>query len=142
MKGVLQSTVLLLFLLVMTGCGASSGISVKGAWARNAQKGSNTAVYLIIGNQGPPDQLLSVETEIASGAQLHRSLLEGDGTVRMQAQPWIEIPADARVQFEPGGYHLMLMDLKEDLDPGADFDLQLNFERHGPVSIQVEVHAP
>ena len=43
--------------------------------------------------------------------------------------------------LDPGGYHLMLIDLTEDLAPGSTVRLTLTFEDAGPVNVEAEVRA-
>ena len=57
------------------------------------------------------------------------------------AQPvdLVEIPAGGEVSFEPGGYHVMLLDLAEPLAVGDSLSLVLTFEEAGDVEIEAEV---
>ena len=54
----------------------------------------------------------------------------------------LEIPAGARVTLEPGGLHLMLLQVSEPLAIGATFDLELDFTEAGEVSVSVPVVRP
>lgn len=65
----------------------------------------------------------------------------GDGFAMMGMREIEElpVPAGATVQLVPGGYHLMLIDLAEDLVPGSEFELTLTFAEAGDVTVTVEV---
>jgi hypothetical protein len=82
---------------------------------------------------------VSVDTSVAGMAQLHESTMGADGMMMMNAVPSIEVPANASVSLEPGGYHVMLMSLAEPLVAGAEFDLTLEFEGAGDVVVTVTV---
>lgn len=64
---------------------------------------------------------------------------EGGGMMRMQAVPRLDVPAGAVVTLEPGGYHLMLIDLAAPLTPGSTVELTLDFEVAGDVVVRAEV---
>lgn len=139
MRWVLPSS----FLLLTLGCTpAKSELSVSGAWARPALAGMNSAVYLEIDNPGPDDELVSAHAEIATLTQLHLSIVADDGTVRMEEQPAVSVPSGGRVRFQPGGLHIMLMDLKEPLEVNDSFPMDLAFRDHDGLSIPVTVRAP
>jgi len=54
----------------------------------------------------------------------------------------IEIAADGRVEFKPGGLHIMLIGLKRSLNPGSRFELVLEFEKSRKVKVESEVRQP
>jgi copper(I)-binding protein len=60
----------------------------------------------------------------------------------MVRQDYVEVPAGADLSFAPGGYHVMLMGLKQELKPGDSFPLMLTFEKAGQVTLQVAVKTP
>ncbi len=61
------------------------------------------------------------------------------GTMTMQEVARVEVPAGETVAFEPGGYHVMLLDLAEPLVAGDTFEMELTFEKAGTVTVEVEV---
>jgi periplasmic copper chaperone A len=64
---------------------------------------------------------------------------EGMEMMGMREVESIEIPAGATVELVPGGLHIMLLELVEDLAPGDTFELTLDFEQAGAVTTMVEV---
>ena len=64
---------------------------------------------------------------------------EGFAMMGMRELDALSIPAGETVELAPGGFHLMLIDLAEDLVPGATFDLTLTFADAGEVTVNVEV---
>jgi len=101
--------------------------------------GANSAVYLVLENQGGgPDRLLGGETEAAAGVEIHESRLE-DGIMRMRKVGEVEVPAGSRVDLSPGGIHLMLLDIREALVEGDSITLLLRFRESGSRSLRVPV---
>jgi periplasmic copper chaperone A len=64
---------------------------------------------------------------------------EGGAMMAMREVAAIDVPAGSRVELAPGGLHLMLFDLLEDLQAGDTFELTLVFERAGEVTVTAEV---
>jgi copper(I)-binding protein len=147
-------TLLLLVTGVLTGCGSGSPeLSVRDAWSRPTARREDPTpgegasapgvVYLTIVNTGQAaDRLLSVSTSVCESPELHRTLLVDDRMQMELAEDGIEIPLDATVNLEPGGAHIMLLDLYADLFVGEHFELELEFEVSGTVRVQSEVRAP
>lgn len=114
-------------------------LEIADVWARKTRRTMSAAVYLSIHNAtGKPDTLLSAQTERAAMATLHLSG-EQDGVMRMEMQDSVPIPAGETVLFEPGGLHIMLMQLTEPLEEGSVFPLTLAFEQAGEVTVYVDV---
>lgn len=137
-------TVVLLVAAVAAGvAGARPRVAVEGAWARPSramgEMGSTSAVYFVLRNTGfVADRLVGASTPVAGMVELHETVHEGD-VARMEPQEAVMVPARGRVEFRPGGLHVMLMRLTRDLAPGDRFPVTLRFERSGAVEIEVEV---
>jgi len=113
---------------------------VQDAWARPTAAGENGAAYFVIENgTRTEDRLLSVSSDIAASSEVHMSMMDGNGVMSMKMQEAIPIPAKDKVEFKPGGLHVMLLDLKQDTQVGDAFTLTLRFESAGEITIQVEV---
>lgn len=100
----------------------------------------NGAVFMKLINEGTQDDvLLSAESEVAEAVELHESKMDENEVMQMSPVPNIPVPAGETVTLEPGGLHVMLMGLKEELAAGDKFSLTLNFEEAGSQTIEVEV---
>ncbi len=64
---------------------------------------------------------------------------EGFAMMGMREIEALDIPAGETMSLVPGGYHLMLLELADDLVPGETFELTLTFAPAGEVSVIVEV---
>jgi hypothetical protein len=135
-------TIPVLFFFLLAGCASNPAqpVQVKNAWARPALSGQTSAVYFIIVNpKVTTEQLLGASTSAAALTELHKSEHSADDVMSMQPQSSIEIPAKGQVAFEPGGLHVMLTDLKQDLKSGDTLELLLRFKNSGEITLQVPV---
>lgn len=121
---------------------ASSAPTVSGAWVRPPMGASLPAAgYLTITGGSAADALIRAASPVAGEVQIHETMAGMSGMTGMQPVDRIEIPAGGTVRLEPGGYHLMLMDLTEMPAVGSTVELTLTFETAGDVVVQAEVRA-
>jgi copper(I)-binding protein len=111
-------------------------------WARaTVGAGRPSAAYLTIRNTGEqPDRLVAVETPVAARVDVHEMAEEG-GTMKMRPAEPLEIPPGGEVRLEPGGLHIMLMQLRAPLVQGGEVPLTLVFEQAGEVTVMAPVGA-
>jgi copper(I)-binding protein len=114
-------------------------------WSRATPHGAAVAAgYLLIENRGADvDRLtsVSVSPEIAGRVEIHEMAMQ-DGVMRMRPLPrGIEIAPGLTAKLEPGGLHIMFLDLKRQLEMGDRFKARLAFERAGTIEIEFIVEA-
>jgi copper(I)-binding protein len=101
--------------------------------------GGNGAVYVTLSNTGSQaDALVSASSDAARTVELHEVQKEG-GVMKMRPVKSIPVPAGGKVELKPGGYHIMLLDLKRDLKPGETVPVTLRLERGGELRIEAAV---
>lgn len=144
MKNKTLVLVLCLVILLISACSSSSGVlTVQDAWARPAGIGENTAAYFTIDNgTGSADRLLSANSDVAAAAEIHLSMAHDNGVMSMEIQEAVQIPARDQVEFKPGGLHVMLVDLNQDLNSGDTISLTLRFQTAGDLTLDVPVLEP
>lgn len=114
-------------------------LTIADAWVRAATTTNVTAAYMTIKSSGAADTLVSASSPIAGMVQLHEVVTEG-ATSKMQEKPGgFPVPANGMVELKPGGYHVMLMDLKQQPKEGETVQLTLKFEKAGEVTITAPV---
>ena len=115
--------------------------TVKEAWVRGtvAQQKASGAFMQITSVQG--GKLIEVNSPVAGVAEIHEMAMQGD-TMRMRALPALELPAGKAVELKPGGYHVMLMDLKQQLKAGETVPLTLVVEGKDGKRETLQVKAP
>lgn len=129
--------------LAVTACGpsppAAPQIHVEEAWSRPAPAGDTGVVYMTITNAGgAADALVGAQSDIAEAVELHETKMEND-VMQMQPVASVEVPADGQVTFEPGGLHVMLIGLQQDLEAGDGFEITLKFEHSKDVLVEATV---
>jgi periplasmic copper chaperone A len=118
------------------------GASMHDMHAQHAAGAANGAVYLTLRNAGlEADRLVRVESPVARAAEIHQSQIE-DGIMRMRQVEGVSLPAGESVTLQPGGLHVMLVEVNRPLQPGDRFPLVLNFEKNGAREVEVEVRSP
>jgi copper(I)-binding protein len=117
------------FLAAMTVASAavSAQTTVKDAWVRGtvAPQKATGAFMQITSAQG--GKLVSVQSPVAGVAEVHEMAMDGN-VMKMRAMPALDLPAGKAVELKPGGYHVMLMDLKQPLKSGESVPLMLVVE--------------
>ena len=97
--------------------------------------------YFTLENRGrADDRLVHVESPVAGAAELHSMAMEGN-LMKMRQLAALDVPAGAKVVLSPGGYHVMLVDLKRPLVAGQAFPIRLTFERAGTIEVSAQVEA-
>jgi len=86
-------------------------------------------------------RLVGVKTPLADVAEIHEMKMEGN-VMKMSPVAALELPAGKPVELKPGGYHLMLMDLKATLSKGESIPLTLSLQDARGQKFQVEVSVP
>ena len=115
-------------------------IEVTNAWARPVfMAGRTGAAYFMLKNNGAEDdRLLAVKTTLSERAELHEHIHD-QGVMKMRQVDHVDAPAGKMVMFAPGGYHVMIFDVKEKLSEGDSFPLILTFEKAGDVEVTAHV---
>ena len=120
----------------------SMGMEGTATVAPEMQNGGTSAIFMTIQNTGDTaDRLIRASANVAETVELHRSTVE-DGVMRMRPVEAIEIPAGGSVELKPGDYHIMLINLTQDLNVGDQFTATLEFEQAGTIEVEVEVREP
>ncbi len=145
MKSILPKILLLAILVitVLSGCSNKKEIEIQNAWARPALKGGNSAVYFQIKNTtDAADLLKNAVCSTAGTTEIHKSMMDKNGVMMMKPQESVEIPVNATVAFEPGGLHIMLINLNQDLQVGDNLEVSLAFEKAGMITITAPIKQP
>jgi copper(I)-binding protein len=126
----------------LTACG-NNQLTVSDAWARQGFAGENSAVYMVIDNPTAQDDvLLSATSDVAEAVELHMSKMDDQGVIMMQRQEKILIAQGTEVKLEPGGLHIMLINLQQDLADDGVMQLVLIFENAGEMTLEVPIKSP
>lgn len=121
----------------------SGPIEVVHPWARATPPAAKVGGgYAEIRNDGSePDRLVSVTAEVAGRVEIHEMGVK-DGIMTMRpVEGGVPVPANGTAALAPGGYHLMLLELKRPLKAGESFAGTLTFEKAGTIPVTFDVQA-
>lgn len=142
----------LILLVLAIGCSAgeqdktaqhhtlSGVLEIKQSRSRPAAPGGNSAVYLSIHNgTSQADTVVGVQTEIAQAAEIHESYITDEGLSGMRPASNLAIAPGDSLVFKPGGLHIMLMNVSNELSYNDSLEIILQFAQVGPKTIMVPV---
>ena len=119
------------------------GISVRDAWTRESMMVDLAgAAYMVIhNNTDADDALVGATSSAANVVEIHQSSMDEEGAMAMAQVQEVPIPAHADAVLEPGGYHIMLIELAEPLGQGQEIEVTLEFATAEPQTVMVPVQA-
>jgi copper(I)-binding protein len=129
---------------------ASAGhaqVQVKDAWARPAVQGQSATGAFMSLTSADGARLVGASSSVAGVVEIHEMVMDGN-VMKMRAVPGIDLPPGRSVELKPGGYHVMLMDLKRPLKLGERVPVELRLETRDkrlltqPVEVEVMARAP
>ena len=122
----------------------AEAVRVTNAWARASVPGQKATGAFMTLTAATAQQLVGVASPVAGVAEVQELAMQGD-VMRMRAIPALALPTGTPVELKPGGHHLMLMDLKQQLKAGQAVPVTLTLRdeqgRESRVELQVPVQA-
>jgi copper(I)-binding protein len=111
------------------------------AWSRATPNGAKIAGgYLTIENRGAaPDRLIGGSGDIAGKVEVHEMSMNNGVMTMRPLDKGLAIEPGKTVKLAPGGYHLMMFDLKGPLKQGEKVPVTLQFEKAGKVNLSLDV---
>lgn len=130
-----------LVLAVTVSLAAQAQVTVKDAWVR-ATVAQQKATGAFMQLQSAQDaKLISAQSPVAGVVEVHEMRMDG-GVMKMRAVPSLALPAGKAVELKPGGYHVMLMDLKSQVKDGDIVPVTLVVEGKDGKRQLVELKVP
>lgn len=132
---------LALALSALSGLAQPAPPTVKDAWIRGTvPQQKATGLFAQITSPAAA-RLVEARSPAAGVVEIHEMQMDGS-TMRMRALPALELPAGRTVELKPGGFHVMLMDLKKPLQAGETVPVSLVFEAADKSRQTVELQVP
>lgn len=98
--------------------------------------------FLTIANDGAADdRLVGATSDIAGRMEIHQMTMSGDIMTMGPVEDGLPIPAGQTVALQPGGYHLMFLQLAAPLVQGDSIDVTLTFEGAGDITVPLSIQA-
>ena len=119
----------------------AAAVKVEGAWARATVQGQmGTGAFMTL-TAKDGTRLVGLSSPAAGVAEVHEMKMEGD-IMKMRAVSALDLPAGKKVELKPGGYHVMLMDLKAPLAKNSTIPMTLLFKDAKGVESKLELKLP
>ncbi|MBI4293347.1 MAG: copper chaperone PCu(A)C [Betaproteobacteria bacterium] len=135
------SVALVVALLGLAACAERQAqLEVESAWARATVRGQKTSAAYMHLKSAQGATLVGAESPVARIVELHEMRMD-DNVMRMRAVPKLDLPAGKTIEFKPGGFHFMLIDLKQPLGKGDSVPITLKIEGKDNTLRQLEVKA-
>ena len=127
--------------LASASLAATAQTVVKDPWVRGTvaqQKATGMFAQITSASGG---KLVSASSPAAGMVEIHKMSMDGN-VMKMRAINGLDLPAGQAVELKPGGYHVMMMDLKQPLTEGSTVSVTLVIEGKDGKRETVEVKAP
>lgn len=128
-------------MLLLSACEVNNRVAVIDAWARANAPGQSVGAAYMTFISADNSTFLRAETPIASSVEIH-SMTMDNGVMKMRMLPEMPLKAGKEEKLAPGGFHLMLFDLKKPLKVGEQLDLTLTFRDAAGKVTQQNVSLP
>lgn len=119
---------------------AWSQVTVSEPWVRGTVQGQKATGAFMQLKSADGAALVAAESPVAGVVEIHEMRMESN-VMRMRAIPKLDLPAGQAVDLKPGGYHVMLMDLKQPLKKGDSVPIKLKVQGKDGKTQEVEVKA-
>ena len=134
------ATLAVALLSLSSGLAAAADIEIKAPWVRGTVAGQKvTGAFMEVSSKSGVT-LVGVSSPVAGTAEIHEMKMDGE-MMKMRATPRLDVPAGKPLSLAPGGYHVMLMNLKQQLKSGESVPLVLQVEGKDKKVESVEITA-
>ena len=126
--------------LALVAVPAWAQVSVSAPWVRGTVEGQKATGAFMQLKSTDGAALIAAESPVAGVVEIHEMRMDGN-VMRMRAIPKLDLPAGQTVELKPGGYHVMLMDLRQPLKAGESVPIRLKLQGRDGKPQQVDVRA-
>ena len=150
MSSMLKATMMSVLLVFTAACGADNAakgtaaaeVKVENPYVRAVPPGQpNSAAFLtLVSSSAKAHSIKSAASPVAATVELHTHT-NNNGVMEMRQVPQIDIPANGKTELKPGGLHIMLIGLKQNLKAGENANVTLQFEDGSSSTITAPIQA-
>jgi len=125
-----------IFALLFFSITAIADVTASNAWVRETKPGQEVGAAYMTLKSTADTQLIKVESKMAGTVEIHEMSMN-NGVMKMRMLDTLALPANKAVELSPGGFHLMLFDMKKPFATGNQVDMLLTFkDKTGKISKQ------
>ncbi len=127
--------------ILISACSKQDSIEIKNQWVRASNDGQDvSAAYMtIVSNEDT--SLIAIDSDVADVIEIHSMSME-NGVMKMRMLDTLDLIAGKPTELSPGGFHLMLFDLKKPLTPGKEAHFTLHFKNKAGQEKTISVTSP
>lgn len=127
--------------ILISACSKQDSIEIKNQWARASNDGQDvSAAYMtIVSNEDT--SLIAIDSDVADVIEIHSMSME-NGVMKMRMLDTLDLIAGKPTELSPGGFHLMLFDLKKPLTAGKEAHFTLHFKNKAGQEKTISVTSP
>ncbi|HSI24859.1 MAG TPA: copper chaperone PCu(A)C [Methylotenera sp.] len=112
---------------MLSACEPNEGVAITDAWARANAPGQKVGAAYMTLLSTQDSTMIKAEADIAGSVEIHSMNME-NGVMKMRMLEELPLKADKAEKLAPGGFHLMLFDLKKPLTAGENVNFTLSFK--------------
>ncbi|NBQ84720.1 MAG: copper chaperone PCu(A)C [Methylophilaceae bacterium] len=133
---------LIFSLTLLSSCGKPSpSVQISDNWVRTTEDGQDVGAAYMTLTSNTDTTLTSVESSVSDSIEIH-SMTMDNGVMKMRMLDELALKAGKPTELAPGGYHLMLFDLKKALKAGEEVSFTLHFKDAQGKETVVNVNSP
>lgn len=127
--------------ILISACSKQDSIEIKNQWVRASNDGQDvSAAYMtIVSNEDT--SLIAIDSDVADVIEIHSMSME-NGVMKMRMLDTLDLVAGKPTELSPGGFHLMLFDLKKPLTAGKEAHFTLHFKNKAGQEKTISVTSP
>jgi len=127
--------------ILISACSKQDSIEIKNQWARASNDGQDvSAAYMtIVSNEDT--SLITIDSDVTDVIEIHSMSME-NGVMKMRMLDTLDLIAGKPTELSPGGFHLMLFDLKKPLTAGKEAHFTLHFKNKAGQEKTISVTSP
>lgn len=130
----------LIFALITPMALAANTVDVVNPYARAVPPGqTNSAIFMMLKNKSAKEvSLIRAQSGVADAVELHTHTMD-QGVMKMRRVSEIRIPGNGMTLLKPGGYHIMLIGLKQNLFEGQKVSVKLYFSNGSMAVVEMPI---
>lgn len=132
---------LLSLTVFLSACEANHGVAIMDNWVRASAPGQSVGAAYMTLLSAQDSTMIKAEADIAGSVEIHSMKME-DGVMKMRMLDELPLKAGKAEKLAPGGFHLMLFDLKKPLTAGENVNFTLSFRDAAGNTTQQQVTLP
>lgn len=127
--------------VLISACSKPDSIEIKNQWVRASNDGQDVGAAYMTMVSNEDTSLIAIDSDVADIIEIHSMSME-NGVMKMRMLDTLDLIADKPTELSPGGFHLMLFDLKKPLTAGKEAHFTLHFKNKAGQEKTISITSP